>query len=94
MSTKECTVLDFGCHTDNLMIVLDDLVQSIYEAFLTGLAAVLSAIPVPDALVSGTFTLPDGVLWFASVLEIDYGASVMVGAWITRFIIRRIPVIG
>lgn len=76
------------------MIVLADLWQSIYEGFLTGLAAVLSAIPVPPDLVSGTFTLPDGVLWFASVLELGYGASVMVGAWITRFIIRRIPFIG
>ncbi len=55
---------------------------------------ILSAIPVPAWMVTGSFTLPDGVLWFAAVLELPSGAAIMSSAWILRFTIRRIPFIG
>jgi len=38
--------------------------------------------------------LPDGVNYFLIFLRFDYGFNLVMSAYFTRFIIRRIPVIG
>ena len=38
--------------------------------------------------------LPDGVIYFLNLAQFNHGFSLCVSAFITRFIIRRIPVIG
>lgn len=48
---------------------------------LTGLQSVLDALPV-------------GVLWFLGIFRLDVGFPLVLGAMLTKFIIRRIPVIG
>lgn len=48
---------------------------------LTGLQTVLDAIPT-------------GVLWFMTHLRADVGIPLILGAYLTAFFIRRLPVIG
>lgn len=48
---------------------------------LTGLQTVLDAIPT-------------GVLWFLTHMKADVGIPLVLGAMLTAFFIRRLPVIG
>ena len=91
---NECSALDFSCHLGNLLTGLQEFFLWIWDQLLSGFIYVLSLIPVPDWMTSGSFALPDGILWFAGALELGYAGVVMGSAWTIRFIIRRIPIIG
>ena len=39
-------------------------------------------------------SLPDFIIYFLNLVQFPYGASLVISAYITAFIIRRIPVIG
>lgn len=91
---EQCQVLDIGCHLSSLFSYFADFFNWIYSKILDGAAYALSAIPVPDWLDAPSFSLPDGVLWFANVLQLQEGVAIMTSAWVARFIIRRLPVIG
>ena len=39
-------------------------------------------------------SLPSGVLYFMSVLKIGTGLNIVLSAFVVRFIIRRIPLMG
>lgn len=49
-----------------------------------------SASSLNDALAG----IPSSVWYFLDLFNFSFGVSVLVAAWVTRFIIRRIPVIG
>lgn len=71
--------------------------KKIWEWVLDGVAAVLEAVPVPSWLSSAGSVLdgiPDGVLYFAQALQLPAGLSMIVSAYVLRFLIRRIPIIG
>lgn len=38
--------------------------------------------------------LPDSVWYFLLYLKLDYGISLVFAAYISRFIIRRLPIVG
>lgn len=62
-----------------------------------GVISILSAIPVPDFLddLDGNVGLIDpGVLYFVQPLQLGTGITWIVSAYLLRFLIRRIPVIG
>lgn len=48
---------------------------------LTGLQTVINGIP-------------DGILYFLGVFRFDVGLPLLLGAMLTKFIIRRLPIIG
>lgn len=48
---------------------------------LTGLQGVIDALPA-------------GILWFMAVFRFDVGLPLILGAYLTAFIIRRLPIIG
>jgi hypothetical protein len=50
-----------------------------------------SALGGFDGLLGG---LPNDVLYFMSVLRLDYGLPVLLAAYVLKFGIRRLPVIG
>jgi hypothetical protein len=80
---------------DELTGFFVDGVMWILETILYALVLLLELIPVPSwATNVGSLNLPDGVAWFASAFELPFGAAVMTSAWIIRFLVRRIPVIG
>lgn len=91
----QCEWNDIGCYWDAFWQQIADFFVWVLEGILSGAAAVLEAIPVPEwAGNLGTFSLPEGVLWFAQALELGYGASVLASAMAIRFLIRRLPVVG
>lgn len=48
---------------------------------LTGMQALVDAIPV-------------GIRWFMTVFRFDVGLPLILGAMLTKFLIRRLPIIG
>lgn len=71
--------------------------KKLWDLFLDALVAVVEAIPVPSWLSSagGVFdAIPDGVIYFAQALQLPAGLAMIISAYVIRFIIRRIPIIG
>lgn len=48
--------------------------------------------------VSGLTSLfnavPDGVYWFLYALKFDVGIPLVISAYVSRFLIRRLPIVG
>jgi len=71
--------------------------KMIWQGMLEALSALLHSIPVPSWLASagGWFSgLPSGVVYFSQALEIPTGLTIVLAAFVLRFLIRRIPLIG
>ena len=47
-----------------------------------------------DALNSAFGSLPSGVWYFLNYCEVPFGLPLLISAYISRFLIRRMPVIG
>lgn len=65
----------------------------VFEAII----AVLSAIPVPEWIsgISGNIgSLSSGILYFIAPFEFGTGMAWVVSAYLLRFLIRRLPVVG
>lgn len=58
------------------------------------IAIVSSHLPLASALTSAFGGLDSGFWWFADMFGLSYGLPMMIGAYVTRFAIRRIPLIG
>lgn len=59
--------------------------------------AVLTLIPVPDWLESiapNITAIDPGVMFFASPLQLGTGLTWLISAYLLRFLIRRLPVVG
>lgn len=89
-----CEILDASCHIGNLFTGLIEFFSWILKALLGALVQILGWIPVPSFLTSNTFALPDGVMWFASALEVNTGLALVMSAYTLRFVLRRIPLFG
>jgi len=73
------------------------LFQYIWAQILEALAAVISAIPVPDFVYqaqSAFASLSGNVLFFAQKFAFGEGVVMILAAYGIRFLIRRIPIIG
>ena len=71
--------------------------RKLWSELLDGLAALLTAIPVPDFVTTaqGAFAgLPSGVVFFANKFAVPEILGMVIAAYVVRFLIRRIPVIG
>jgi len=47
-----------------------------------------------SALDSALSSIPSGVMWFIGAFQFGSGLKIMLSAYATRFLIRRLPVIG
>jgi len=85
---------DFGQWLIDLLLWVP---RKIFELLLDGLASVVEAIPVPSFMsglegwVSG---LSSAIAYFGAPLQLEAGMGFVLTAWVIRFTIRRIPVIG
>lgn len=73
------------------------LPKKVWELFVDITVAALNAIPVPDWLagLSASFAgLPPGVAFFLQALQLPTGLAMVGSAYLLRFLIRRLPVIG
>ena len=70
--------------------------HTVYELLLQGLLVVVNALPVPSWLAgSDPFSSIDpGIAWFLEALQIPEGIAIVLGAYVIRFLIRRLPVVG
>lgn len=64
-----------------IAFIVDEVLTQLDISPLTGLQSALD-------------TLPDGVLFFLGVFRLDVGLPLILGAMLTAFIIRRLPIIG
>lgn len=51
-------------------------------------------LPGADSLTSAFAAQTPGVWYFLDMFKVGYGITACLGAFVTRFMIRRIPVIG
>ncbi|CDH02058.1 DUF2523 domain-containing protein [Xenorhabdus bovienii] len=56
--------------------------------------AVMDLLPQSSNIQSLFDLLPDAAWYFINLFQGAFGVSLVVTAWFTRFIIRRIPIIG
>jgi hypothetical protein len=95
MGDADCSWYDVGCWLGWLQEELKQLVLWVYDAVLSGIVGLMDMIPVPDFLIDlEPITLPAGVAWAAEPFQIVFGVGICVSAYVARFILRRIPIIG
>lgn len=84
--------------TDVLQWVLDLLLwipRKVYELFLTGILAVIEAIPVPSWAENISLDwIPSSMGYFLEPFNVPFGLLCITGGYLWRFLVRRIPVIG
>lgn len=61
--------------------IAESVLSQLDISSLTGLQTIIDSLPV-------------GVLWFMGVFRFDVGLPLVLGAFLTAFIIRRLPLIG
>lgn len=69
----------------------------LWAELMGALITVLNAIPVPTWLADAPAvvgSLPPGVSYLAQSFALPQGLSIILGAYVIRFIIRRLPIIG
>jgi hypothetical protein len=72
------------------------ILSAIYFVITWIIESVLPSIDISplaglQALVN---TLPSGLVYFLGVFRVDVGLPMLLGAMLTAFIIRRLPIIG
>jgi len=68
----------------------------LWEMLSDALASVIEGIPVPAWLAGADpFSAIDpGIVYFTDPLLLPEGISIVIGATLIRFLIRRLPVVG
>ncbi|MAY15260.1 MAG: hypothetical protein CMI06_07980 [Oceanospirillaceae bacterium] len=94
-TTNTCEWYDPSCALGWLRDEFQAFGVWIWDSILSGIASVFEAIPVPEFMLNvDSYTLPTSVSWAASAFQLDVGLGIIVSAYISRFILRRIPIIG
>jgi hypothetical protein len=90
-----CSFYDLPCGASWLIIQLETFGTWLWQLVLSGAASLAEIIPVPSFLMNiETVIIPSSVGFFLDPFELEYGIGIIVAAYIARFIVRRIPVIG
>lgn len=58
------------------------------------IAVMIPLLPDASSLSSALGGIPAGVWYFLDLFNVSAGIPILLSAWVTRFVIRRIPVIG
>lgn len=66
-----------------------------WDSVLSGFASVIENIDVPSFLLNVTsYDLPPSVSWAASAFQLDVGIGIIVSAYTSRFLLRRLTILG
>lgn len=87
----------FNAAIDWFFELVQWLPKLLFAEILDALALVVEAIPVPGFIdtATGAFqSIPPTVLFFASKFALGEGVAMILAAYVLRFVIRRIPIIG
>lgn len=82
---------------DAFVQFLMDLPAWAFSKIGEGIVSFFEAMPVPDFFTSAATAfdgIPPGVVFFAQAFHIGPGVTMVLGAYLLRFIVRRIPLIG
>lgn len=77
--------------------LLGVLPKHIWVLTLEGIAKVVDAIPVPSYFGQAAqyvAALPPWVAFFAAGFQIPAGLAIILSAFVARFLLRRVPLIG
>jgi len=95
-----CDWYDLPCHATSFASWLGNFLlyipRKIFELVMDALAALVEAIPVPDAVAqakSGMSALA-GMGYVADLVSLKAGLALVAGSMLARFLLRRIPGIG
>jgi len=92
---NSCAWFDGSCYLSWWQQEIKGVYLWILDSFYNGLATVLEAFPVPDFMANfNPVLMPPNVSWFLQPFNLPYGLTVVVSAYVARFILRRIPFIG
>lgn len=94
----------FGIFLSALNVLLGFIFRSLVVKFITFFALffvttefiqlVIPLLPGATSLTSAFAAQAPGVWYFLDLFKIGFGVSACLSAFVTRFIIRRIPMIG
>ena len=83
--------------SDWLFEVLQWIPKKLWEELLDALATVIEHMPVPgfvDTAHNAFTSIPSTILFFANKAGLGEGVAMILSAYVLRFLIRRIPIIG
>ncbi len=74
------------------------VIMAVVVALLTVLVPIIAGLIAPfigtSALTAAFSGISAGVWWFLDFCQLAFGVPLLISAWVTRFIIRRIPFVG
>jgi hypothetical protein len=91
----ECSWYDYSCGFEYLANEIKMSILGFFVNLLDGLAALFEMIPVPDFVTKiPTYQLPEFFLYLTDIMQVYEGCQIVMGAYLVRFLIRRLPFIG
>lgn len=95
MENESCSFYDVPCWLGWLVEEIKSLFVWAWLKILGVVASFIEWLPVPDFLQNiSSFQLPDTVIYFTTLFQVPAGMAIIVSAYLSRFILRRIPVVG
>lgn len=82
---------------DSIISFFKELPEWVFSNIADAIVDFFNSIPVPDFFLSasGAFNvIPPEVVYFAGPFNIGIGVSMVLGAYLLRFIVRRVPFFG
>ncbi len=77
-----------------LKFVVFTVIFAVVAFFVPYAVNYLGSFASTSALNSAFAGIPAGVWYFLDLFRLDYGAPLVISAYVSRFLIRRLPVIG
>lgn len=80
-----------------MMDVLLWLPRQLFSEFMGGMLQFLQMIPSPEfalSLAQSVAQVPEAMKWWMGMANLGTGAQLVGGAYVGRFLLRRIPLIG
>ncbi|EQB0423092.1 DUF2523 family protein [Pseudomonas aeruginosa] len=71
--------------------------QFVFHELVSGIVKFFQWLPVPEFFTqagNAFQAIPPSVVYFANAFQIGPGVTMVLGAYLLRFILRRIPIIG
>jgi hypothetical protein len=95
MNPESCAFYDVPCGANWLVIQLESFFIWVWQSTLDLSASFVELIPVPDFLINiSPVSIPSGVIFMLEPFALQSGITIMVSAYIARFLVRRLPIIG
>lgn len=93
----QCTGLDFACWGNSFLDSLTSIFFGICEALVIGLVAIIDLLPLPidqTDITNAVSAMPSEIFWAFNIFDVGTGVGMVFTAYLTRFIIRRLPWVG